>query len=244
MRVNLGESPACEGFWTKLQHTFTRDSKSSAIVDLLIKSLITLKPEQRTEFDKLKIYFVCPKGDILLQATKFTEIVTKFMVDNFDAIKRAEIKSNDANKLYSDLVNRLNGIRKDLDKNMSNFVLITEEKDSAVKKGLCYKGRTYKDMGLSVSSVTTIAKDFRRGAASHLDKLKASKWESMVKGVLEANASGKKYNGDRAYREAARTEKIGNFSTFYSYASMAMKLYSTIDYFLFYTDKKVQKLRG
>ena len=142
MRVNFGIEPSCEGFWTKLQHTFTRDSKSAKLVDGLIKSLITLKPEQRSKFENLVVDFYCPKGDVLAQATKFTEVVTKFMVDNFDDVKRAEIKSNDSDKLYSDLVGKLNNIRGDLDKNMSNFVLITEEKDEALKRRLCYKGRT------------------------------------------------------------------------------------------------------
>ena len=242
MRVNFGIEPSCEGFWTKLQHTFTKDSKSAHIIDGLIKSLITLKPEQRAKFEKRTIDFYCPKGDILIQATKFTEVVTKFMVDNFDAVKRAEIKSSDSDKLYSDLVGRLNNIRGDLDKNMSNFVLITEEKDDALKRRLCYKDRTYVDMGLSVSTVTSIAKDFRRGAASHMDTLKSAKWETMIKSTKEASMANKVYKGQKAFDTGARTDKIGNFSSFYTYSRMAIKLYSIIDYFLFYTDKQLRKL--
>lgn len=242
MRVNFGIEPSCEGFWTKLQHAFTRDSKSAHIMDGLIKKLITLKPEQRVEFDKLKIDFVCPKGDVLSPATKFVETVTKFMVDNFDDIKRAELKSADSNKLYSDLVGKLNFIRGELDRHMSNFVLIIEEEEDALKKRVCYKDRTYADMGLGSSTVLNIAKDFRRGAASNLAALNKAKWEVFNKGLSEASAAGKKFKNDKAWLSAARTEQIGNFSTFYNYVRIAVKLYAKIDYFLFYTDKKVSKL--
>ena len=214
---------AQEGFWTKLQHTFTKDSKSPAIIGDLIERLQKLKSEEKIKFEKTIIDFACPRAEIMAAAVRFVSVVAKFMVDNFDDIKKAEVASSDARDIYKKLNTKLNAIRRDLDRFYSDFSIIIDDQDSALSKRICFKGRTFYAIGFTVQRTLDIAKQFQKDSAGNLSTLRKARWGTMLKAGDEINKRG----------------IIGEFAKFYDYSATAMKLYKKIDYFLYYTSKKV-----
>lgn len=214
---------AQEGFWTKLQHAFTRDAKSPAIIGDLIERLQKLKSEEKVKFEKTIIDFACPRAEIMAAAVRFVSVVAKFMVDNFEDIKKAEVASSDARGIYKKLNTKLNAIRRDLDRFYSDFSVIIDDKESALSKRICFKGRTFYAIGFTVQRTLDIAKQFQKDSAGNLSTLRKARWGTMFKAGDEINKRG----------------IIGEFAKFYDYSATAMKLYKKIDYFLFYTSKKV-----
>ena len=214
---------AQEGFWVKLQHTFTRDAKSPAIVGDLIERLQKLKSDEKVKFEKTVIDFACPRAEIMSAAVRFVSVVAKFMVDNFEDIKKAEVASSDARGIYKKLNTKLNAIRRDLDRFYSDFSIIIDDQESALSKRICFKGRTFYAIGFTVQRTLDIAKQFQKDSAGNLSTLRKARWGTMLKAGDEVNKRG----------------IIGEFAKFYDYSATAMKLYKKIDYFLFYTSKKV-----
>ena len=217
---------AQEGFWTKLQHTFTKDSKSPEIVKGLIESLSKLDSKAKLKFERKEIDFACPRADIMLAASRFVSIVTKFMVDNFDDIKKAEIESKNARDIYKKLNNKLSSIKRELDRFRPEFSILIDDQEQALAKRICFKGRTYSAMGFTVQRTIDLAKQFVKEASGNLETLRKSTWGNL----------------DKAHVEISKHGIIGEFSKFYDYSAVAMKLYKKIDYFLFYTSKVVDKL--
>lgn len=219
-------SPAQEGFWTKLQHTFTSDSKSAHIIDGLIKGVINLKEEGRNKFLKTEVDFLCLKADHMLAASSYVATVTRFMVDNFQDMKKAQVDSDESRAIYKKLRDKLDGIRANLDRHMPVFSAFCDTRSEAAKKGYALEDKTFGELGFSTARVLTLAKEFRAQAAGNLATLRKSNWDTFWKASKEQNQSG----------------IIGQFSLFYTYSKIATKLYSHIDYFLFYTNKKISKL--
>ena len=217
---------AQEGFWTKLQHTFTKDSKSPAIVDGLIESLSKLNSKSKLAFEKKEIDFECPRAEIMLAAARVVSVVAKFMADNFEDIKKAEVASKDARSIYKKLNDKLNAVRRDLDRHYADFTLIIDDTDTALAKRVCFKGRTYSAIGFTVQRTLDLAKQFKKDSSGNLSVLKKARWGTLLKAGNEINNRG----------------IIGEFAKFYDYSAVAMKLYKKIDYFLFYTSKVVDKL--
>ena len=224
--TNAEIAAAQEGFWTKLQHTFTKDSKSPAIVGELIESLGKLDSKAKIKFEKKEIDFACPRADIMLAAARFVSVVAKFMVDNFEDIKKAEIESKKARDIYKKLNSKMSAIRRDLDRFRSEFSLIIDDTDQALAKRICFKGRTYSAMGFTVQRTTDLAKQFLKDSAGNLKTLREATWGNLEKAHVEISQHG----------------IIGEFAKFYDYSAVAMKLYKKIDYFLYYTSKTVDKL--
>lgn len=214
---------AQEGFWVKLQHTFTRDAKSPAIVSDLIDRLQKLKPEEKVKLEKTVVDFACPRAEIMLAATRYVNVVTKFMVENFDDIKKAEIESKDVRDIYKKLNSKLSSVKRELDRHGSEFSIIIDDTEKALEKRICFKGRTFYAIGFSVQRILDIAKQFQKDSSGNLEVLKKAEWGTLKK----------------ANNEISKHGIIGEFSNFYNYSATAMKLYKKIDYFLFYTSKKV-----
>ena len=158
----------------------------------------------------------------MLAAASYVGIVAKFMAENFGELKRAEEDTDKAREIYKSLLDKLNKIRANLDRNMDKFALFTEKQSEAEKKNYAVKGKTYGELGFSTSRVLTIAKEFRSQSAGSLKTLKSARWNFAMK-TMKASEHG----------------VIGNFAMFYNYSKIAMELYSHIDYFLFYTNKKI-----
>ena len=214
---------AQEGFWIKLQHTFTRDAKSPAIIGDLIERLQKLKSEEKVKFEKTIIDFACPRAEIMAAAVRFVSVVAKFMVDNFEDIKKAEVASSDSRDIYKKLNTKLNAIRRDLDRFYSDFSIIIDDQDTALSKRICFKGRTFYAIGFTVQRTLDIAKQFQKDSAGNLNTLRKARWGTMLKAGDEVNKRG----------------IIGEFAKFYDYSATAMKLYKKVDYFLFYASKVV-----
>ena len=212
-----------EGFWVKLQHAFTRDAKSPAIVGDLIERLQKLKSEEKVKFEKTVIDFACPRAEIMMAAVRFVGVVAKFMVDNFEDIKKAEVASADSRDIYKKLNTKMNAIRRDLDRFYSDFSIIIDDQDTALSKRICFKGRTFYAIGYTVQRTLDIAKQFQKDSAGNLSTLRKARWGTMFKAGDEINKRG----------------IIGEFAKFYDYSATAMKLYKKIDYFLYYTSKKI-----
>lgn len=216
---------AQEGFWIKLQHAFTKDSKSGAIVGDMIAAMSKLTPEQKLKLEKTVIDFACPRADIMLAASRYVSAVAKFMVENFKDIQKAEIESKDARELYKKLNTKLNAIKRDLDRFGSDFSIIIDDPDAALAKRICFKDRTYSAIGFTVTRTLDLAKQFQKNYAGNLATLRKASWGTLVK----------------AHDEISKHGIIGEFSNFYNYTSVAMKMYKKIDYFLYYTSKKVSR---
>lgn len=214
---------AQEGFWVKLQHAFTRDVKSPAIVGDLIERLQKFKSEDKVKFEKTVIDFACPRAEIMAAAVRFVSVVAKFMVENFKDIQKAEIESKDAREIYKKLNSKLNAVRRDLDRFYADFSIIIDDQEAALTKRICFKGRTFYAIGFTVQRTLDIAKQFQKDSAGNLSVLRKARWGTMFKVGDEINKHG----------------IIGEFAKFYDYSAVAMKLYKKIDYFLYYTSKKV-----
>lgn len=203
---------AQEGFWIKLQHTFTRDAKSPTIVADLIDRLQKLKSEEKVKFEKTVIDFACPRAEIMLAAARYVSVVTKFMVENFDDIKKAEIESKDAREIYKKLNSKLSAVRRDLDRYKSEFSILIDDTEQALEKRICFKGRTFYAIGFSVQRTLDVAKQFQKDSVGNLESLKKAEWGTLIK----------------ANNEISKHGIIGEFSNFYNYSATAMKLYKKL----------------
>lgn len=217
--------PSEEGLWTKLQHAFSFDSKSPAIIDDLIKGLAALKEDQKQKFLKTELDFKFIKSSLVDSALKFLNLTTQFLVANFKDIQKAEINSKESAELMGALENKFKGIKSVLDHDLDKFVLIMDDEDAAKKKGYLEEDKTYQASGYTPAKIKAVAESFKKSSAGNLKTLRDAKWDTGFKGMHE---------DARGY--------AGNFTLFYVYAKTAMKLYKKIDYFLFYTNKKVSHL--
>lgn len=216
--------PSQEGFWDRLTYIFTRDSKHALAIEETVKTLRSLKTPQVNEFLKMEVDYLCMKADYMLAAIPYIATVYKFMIDNFEDIKNAGSNSTGSAELYTKLSTRLDKLNLQ-DKKWDVFNAICSDEDEAVSKRYLQKGRTFRDLGYSISRIITIAVGFKNDASGNLSKLKSMKWGLAFKAMDEQ-----------------RTGAIGAFTMFYAYAKVAMELYRNIDYFLHYVDKRVQKI--
>jgi hypothetical protein len=216
--------PSTEGFWDRLTYIFTRDSKHALHIEETIKTLRSLKTEQVEKFLKMNVDYLCMKADYMLAAIPYVTTVYKFMIDNFEDIKKAGSNSTGSAELYTKLSTKLDKLNLQ-DKKWDVFNAICSDEDEAVSKRYLQKDRSFRDLGYSISRIITIAYGFKNDASGNLSKLKSMKWSLAFRAMDEQ-----------------RTGAIGSFSMFYAYTKVAMELYRNIDYFLHYVDKRVQKI--
>lgn len=216
--------PSQEGFWDRLIHIFTKDSKRALAIEETVKTLRSLKTPQVNEFLKMEVDYLCMRADCMLAAVPYIAAVYKFMIDNFEDIKKAGSNSTESTELYTKLSTRLDKINLH-DKKWDVLKAICIDEDEAVSKRYLQKGRTFRELGYSISRIITIAVGFKNDASGNLRKIH-SLTRAITFKVLDER----------------RTGAVGAFTMFYAYAKVAMELYRNIDYFLHYVDKRVQKI--
>ena len=215
-------SPSMEGFWDKLQGTFRMTPKGSESCDAIVTRLKDLDGTKTKTFDGTVVDIACMENSLATDAVSYINAVYKFMCDNFEDIRRAEVNSKESAKHYSELTTKLNGIRSKLDKNMDRFVALTENEEESTTKGYLKAGRTFRQLGYDKVSLSRLCSQYSE-VCEMLSDLKTKEWEI-------------KHFDERQHGA------IGNFSSFGTYAKIAVKLHKKLDWFICYVDRKVSKL--
>ena len=229
--------PGEEGFWRRLDHFITRDSKCSDKIKALITKLQTMSADQKKAVEIIKMDYGVVKPSDLEYMIKFTDDVFQWMLKNLGTLKdkvsiwynSGEVKKN----VRAWAAKESEAYRKKWDiTKLSNFALKRDASGKELPENMMLG-----QLGYKAANVQQLASKFSAGLSGH--KRDVEKINSLVYAAGSDLKVGAMVMSDGSVGITFETIVSRDAQKLLDILSIGLDVYKYLDYFFFYLSKEI-----